>query len=285
MEIFIDAVIDTLRIFPFLFAAYICLEYMEHKTSARMVGFISKARAGGPLIGSLFGAVPQCGFSAAAANFYAARVISLGTLLAIFLSTSDETLPILLADAASGKLIAFIVFYKIICGVVFGYAVNFICFRHRKHPEINIEQLCENENCHCNGGLLMPALHHSLNITLFIFAVNLLLNLVMCFFAPQDIAEYMQMPLLGEVLCALIGLIPNCSSSVILTQLYLEDYISLNALMSGSLVSGGVGLLVLFRVNRHPKENLGIIALLYICGLIGGLCCGLLPNEWLYYGR
>lgn len=271
MDILLDTVIDSLKLFPFLFVTYLLLEYMEHKTSEKAAIFISKADKSGPLIGAMFGALPQCGFSVVASNFYAARVISLGTLIAVYLSTSDEMLPIMISSSVSPWLIGAILTYKAICGVVFGYIANSVWHKYRSKPNIDIKQLCENENCHCETSIVKPALHHSLRITLFIFAITLLLNLAVSNMNLSALAAYLQLPLVGELLSGLVGFIPNCSSSVILTQLYLENYINIGTLMSGSLVSSGVGILVLFRVNRHLRENLLIMTFIYVCGIVGGL--------------
>lgn len=271
MDILIDTLIDNIKLFPFLFLTYICLEYMEHKTSEKTTELIKKAGWSGPLIGSLCGAIPQCGFSVVAANFYAARVIGIGTLLAIFLSTSDEMLPIMISGSISPLLITQIILYKICCGIIFGYTVNFIWRKYRPRPQINIEELCTNENCHCDDSIFKPALYHSIKIIAFIFAFSLILNYAMSYLNFAVITNYMQIPLVGELVSGIIGLVPNCSASVMLTQLYIDGFIPLGALLSGSLVSGGVGLLVLFRVNRHVGENLKIMLILYICGVIGGL--------------
>ncbi len=271
MDIFIDTLIDNLKLFPFLFVTYLCLEYLEHKTSEKATETIKKAGWSGPLIGSLCGVLPQCGFSVAAANFFAARIIGVGTLLAIFLSTSDELLPIMLSATVPPLLITQILLYKAVCGVVFGYAFGFIWKKYYTRPQINIEELCRNENCHCEDSVVKPALYHSVRITAFIFVFTLILNYSMSYLDISAITAYMQIPLLGEVVSGIIGLIPNCSPSVILTQLYMDDIIPFGALISGSLVNGGVGLLVLFRVNRRLRENLQITAALYVCGVIGGL--------------
>ena len=274
MDILIETIIDNLKLFPFLLATYLCLEYVEHKTADKTAEIIKKAGWSGPLLGSLCGALPQCGFSVVAANFFAARLISIGTLSAIFLSTSDEMLPIMISGAVPPALLTQIVLYKIFCGIVFGYAANFIWRKYHTPAPIDIEQLCRNENCHCEDSIIKPALYHSVRILLFIFIFTLILNYTVSYFNPDILTRYMQIPLLGEAVSGLIGLIPNCSASVILTSLYMDGYIPIGALMSGSLVSGGVGLLVLFRVNRNLRENLTIIAILYLCGIIGGLFSG-----------
>ena len=274
-----ETLIDNIKIFPFLFVTYLFLEYLERKTSDKTTAAIQKATKAGPLAGAVLGVLPQCGFSVVAANLFAARVITMGTLIAIFLSTSDELLPILISYEAPLSLIAVIVGYKAVCGMMFGYLIDFTLQKKHNLPKPDIETLCQNEHCHCekNEPLWKPALYHSVRITLFILAVSLILNFLLQFCGNSaNLTQILQYPLLGEMFSALIGLIPNCSASVILTQMYILNYIDFSTMMSGSLVNGGVGLLVLFRVNRPLKQNIKIIALLYICGLIGGLCSNLL---------
>lgn len=276
-KIFTETIIDNIKIFPFLFLTYFFLEYLERKTSNKTSISIQRANKAGPTVGSLLGVLPQCGFSVVAANLFAARVITLGTLMAIFLSTSDELLPILISYDTPISIILLIIGYKIFCGIIFGY---FIDLFYKRVPTPDIEALCQNEHCHCeeNTPLWKPALYHSIRITLFILAVSLLLNIGLQYFGNSEILiNIFQFPLIGSMLSALLGLIPNCSSSVILTQMYILNYIDFSTMMCGSLVNGGVGLLVLFRVNRPMIQNLKIIALLYVCGLVGGLCSNLLP--------
>ena len=275
-DILIDTIIDNLKIFPFLFVTYVLLEYAEHKMSDKLSETIRKSGKFGPLIGSLCGTLPQCGFSVAASNFYAARIIGIGTLMAVYLSTSDEMLPILLANTVSPVLITKILVCKILCAVVFGYTIYFIWYKYHRRLPINIEQLCQNEGCHCEDQILWPALRHSLRITAFIFIVTLILNTGITYFDIKAITQYLQMPLCGKLFSALLGLVPNCSPSVILTKMYLDDFIDIGSLISGTLCNAGVGLLVLFRVNRHLKENLLIVSLLYGCGVLGGFLCDLI---------
>ncbi|MDO4162342.1 MAG: putative manganese transporter [Pseudomonadota bacterium] len=275
-EIVAETLLDNLKIFPFLFATYLFLEYLEHKTSDKTTALIRRADKAGPVIGSILGVLPQCGFSVVAANFYAVRLISLGTLIAVFLSTSDELLPILISYDISLKIILLIIGCKIVCGIAIGYLID--AFYHKKRMP-RIETLCNTEHCHCEEyeGIWKPALYHSVKITLFILAVSLLLNIGLHYFdLSGQLAAVLRHPLLGEAAGAILGLIPNCSASVILPQMYIKDYISFSAMLSGSLVNAGVGLLVLFRVNRPMKQNLKITALLFFCGLLGGLCSNLI---------
>lgn len=278
-EVLIETLVDNIKIFPFLFATYLFLEYLERKTSDKTAETIQKSTKAGPLVGSVLGVLPQCGFSVVAANLFAARMITLGTLVAIFLSTSDELLPILISSEVPLSQIVLIIGYKAFCGIVFGYLIDFALKKHQQLAKPDIETLCQNEHCHCeeNEPVWKPALYHSVRITLFILVVSLILNIAMQYVGNTDKwSHILQYPLVGEMLSAFIGLIPNCSASVILTQMYVLNYIDFSTMMSGSLVSGGVGVLVLFRVNRPLKQNFKIIILLYICGLLGGLCSNLL---------
>ncbi|MBR1398627.1 MAG: arsenic efflux protein [Alphaproteobacteria bacterium] len=275
-DILFETIIDNLKIFPFLLVAYLLLEWLEKKTSPASLAFIRKSGKYGPVVGSLCGIVPQCGFSVMAANFYAAGIITLGTLMAIFLSTSDEMLPILLSQSIPPKIIATILAYKFLCGLIFGSLVDFA--GKNKLNSVAINSLCENEHCRCNeeSGILKPAIYHSIKITLFIFAVSFIFNLAMENFADSaEVVAVLKTPLLGEMTSGIIGLVPNCSASIILTQLYIEGAINISTMLSGTLVSGGVGILVLFRVNRHIRENIFIVFLLYLFGVTGGLISNL----------
>lgn len=277
LEIILETIIDNLLLFPFLFEAYLLLEYLEHKASAQTLEKIAKSGRKGPIIGALCGIIPQCGFSAAAANFYAARVITLGTLIAIFLSTSDEMLPIMLAQSLPLKDICLIIGYKFLYGLFCGFLIDF--YFGIKPLSTDISSLCHNANCHCEkeNSLVKAAFFHAFNITVFIFAVTLALNTVFDFFnISSNNFEFMQKPLISELLAALFGLIPNCSPSVILTQLYIEGSINLSTMLSGTLAGSGVGILILFKINHNLKENVKILVLTYFLGVFGGLISNLL---------
>ncbi len=271
-DVILDTIIDALKLLPFLFITYLIMEYIESKASDSFNATVSKAGYFGPLIGGILGAFPQCGFSAAAANLYAGRVITAGTLIAIFLSTSDEMLPIFLSEQIDLKVIATILGLKVIIGAAWGFVVD-IFFRKRK-GNIDIEKLCEKEHCHCDDeeGILKPALVHTVHIFLFILIVTFAINLVIFLLGEDKLAAITTgVPFFGEFITGLIGLIPNCAASVVITQLYLEGIINFGQLMSGLLVGAGVGLLVLFRVNDDKKNNIVITLMLYAIGVISGL--------------
>jgi hypothetical protein len=272
-EVLLDTLVDSVKIFPFLLLTYILMEYLEHKTSSRTNHIVGKAGRLGPVIGGIVGAVPQCGFSAAASNLYAGRVITLGTLLAIFLSTSDEMLPVMISEQCSISIIVKILVSKIVIAIIVGLAADALVhyIGHGKQEE-NITHLCEHEHCHCERGIVRSALKHSVQILFFIFCVTLILNSVIAFVGEEQLKAFAARgSVIGIFLAALVGLIPNCAASVVITQLYLEQIISTSAMMAGLLVGSGVGILVLFRMNHHLKENLKIVAIMYVTGVVFGL--------------
>ncbi len=278
LDIILDTLIDSIKLLPFLFVTYLILEYLEHKTGGKAQNVIKKSGKFGPAIGSLLGIVPQCGFSAAAANFYAGRVISLGTLIAIFLSTSDEMLPILISEAAPISLIGKVILIKLLIGMVCGFIIDlFSKFNNKeKNIEKEIEHLCEHDHCDCEHGVVKSAIKHSLNIFVFIIIVSFILNLLIHFIGEDTISSiFNSNKILGPILASFVGLIPNCASSVILTQLNLSGVIPLSTMISGLLVNAGLGLLVLFRVNNNIKENILITTLLYVIGVLSGFILGI----------
>ena len=279
-EVALDALIDSVKLLPFLFITYLAMEYLEHKTSDKSNQLVERSGKFGPLYGSLLGIVPQCGFSAAATNLYAGRVITLGTLIAIYLSTSDEMLPILISEKVSILLILKILFVKVVIGMIAGFAIDFIHqkflrFTHMKDPHHlpDIHHMCEHEHCHCDEkGIFPSALKHTVEIFVYILVISFLLNLVIAYIGEDTLSSFiLNRPVIGELAAGLIGLIPNCAASVVITQLYLEGLLSAGPMMAGLLVSAGVGLLVLFKVNDHPRENLKILGLLYAIGVVSGL--------------
>lgn len=274
-DVILDTLLDTIKLIPFLFLTYLVMEYLEHKTAGKLQNTIQKGGRLGPLFGGVLGAVPQCGFSAAASNLYAGRVITLGTLIAIFLSTSDEMLPILIseADTVGVGAILKILALKAGIGILAGFVIDFLV-HPAKDGHDHIHEMCEHDHCHCGEGtgIFKSALIHTGQITFFILLVSFALNTVL-FFLGEDVLKnlILNKPVVGELLAGLVGLIPNCAASVVLTQLYLEGAMSFAACMSGLLVGSGIGILVLFRANRNKKENIKIVLLLYGTGVVAGL--------------
>lgn len=229
----------------------------------------------------LFGVVPQCGFSASATNLYSSRLISIGTLIAVYLSTSDEMIPIFISEAMPVSIMGKILLIKLVLGVFWGFVVDFI-FRKFINKNNNIEdqnedvdiEMCEDEHCHCHEqGILKASLVHTLNITVYIFIITLIINAIVGAIGESAIEAFIKNNVfLGPIISSLIGLIPNCAASVIITNLYIENVINMASLISGLLTGAGVGLLVLFKTNKkHWKENLSIVGLMYLIGVGSGL--------------
>ena len=274
LEILKETSLDTLKLLPFLLITYLIMEYIEHKTSDKVKNTIKKSGKFGPLLGAIVGIFPQCGFSVSATNLYAARVITLGTLISVYLTTSDEMLPILLTEHVAGSTILTILGIKLIIGIIAGFAIDAIIrlTRKGKQEEQKIEELCEHEHCHCEEGILVSAAKHTLNIIVFIFLITLAINGVITLIGEDAIANFVSQNLvLGPIIAGLIGLIPNCASSVILTELFVENVIPMSVLISGLAVNSGVGILVLFKTNKNLKENLSIVGTLYFIGVLSGI--------------
>lgn len=277
LDVILDAVIDTVKLIPFLFLTYLAMEYLEHKTGSKAQRLVQRAGRFGPVIGGLLGVVPQCGFSAAASGLYTGRVITLGTLFAIYLSTSDEMLPILISEQAPIGLIGKILFAKAAIGIFAGTLIDFVLRKKGVEEHEHIHEICEHDHCHCEegAGVFRSALTHTLQISIFILVVTFGLNLILHFVGEDALANLvLNRRILGPALAGLIGLIPNCAGSVAITQLYLEGAMSIGSAMAGLLTGSGVGLLILFRMNPDKKENLKILALLYGIGVLAGILIG-----------
>jgi hypothetical protein len=275
LDILLDAFLDTIKLIPFLFITYLIMEYIENKTSGKIKEKIEKSGKFGPLIGGILGIVPQCGFSASATNLYASRIISMGTLIAVYLSTSDEMIPIFISEAMPISLMFKILAIKLALGVLFGFIIDFIFRKIKKNKEKEeITDICEHEHCHCHeNGIIKASLIHTLNITIYIFIITLVINSIIGIVGEETIEIFIKNNVfLGPIIASLIGLIPNCAASVIITNLYIQNVINMASLIAGLLTGAGVGLIVLFRTNKkHLKENLLIMALLYIIGVGSGL--------------
>ena len=349
IDILLDAGKDTLSLVPFLLVTYLALETLEHVAGDRVNGAIKRAGAAGPVVGSLLGMVPQCGFSAMAATLYAGRVVTLGTLVAVFLSTSDEMLPLLLAEQVPVQTMAMLLASKALIALVTGFivdaAIRGLRRNARAHAAIrrtvlgtasnpahvncahddhtggdiidevaeagvsadHIHELCERDHCGCDEdeddhghdhshdhghadkhehhhdhghshegapilSIIRSAISHTVQVSVFIFLVTLILVAVLETFGESAIEQFLRgnetLAVLGS---ALVGLIPNCSASVVITQLYLEGALQLAPMLTGTLISAGVGYLVLFRTNRSARENAVFLVMMYVIGAGWGL--------------
>jgi len=275
-EVILDTIVDSLKLIPFLLVAFLIIELLEHKLNNKTKSIITKSKKIGPIIGSLLGVIPQCGFSVMATNLYITRIITLGTLISIYLSTSDEMLIIMISEKVEISLILKILLIKIFFGIVYGLIIDKIINKKKKDKETNYE-LCDEEHCDCNHSILLSAIKHTLHITLFIFIITLIINTIFTLLGDNYLSKILlNNSILSPFITSLIGLIPNCAASVILTELYLNSTISLGALIGGLLTSSGSSLLVLIKNNKNQKENLSIILLLYTLGVLSGIIIELL---------
>lgn len=271
-DIIIDSILDCIKLIPFLLVTYLIMEWLEHKTTKKSKETISKADKYGPIIGGILGVVPQCGFSVSATNLYVGRVISLGTLIAIYLSTSDEMLPIFLSESVPAIQIIKILGIKVLLGIIAGLVIDFILRKNNIINKEKISEICQEEHCNCNHGIIQSALKHTFSISIFILIVNLVLNTVLTVIGEDNLANILlNQKIFGPVFSGLIGLIPNCAASVIIAELYIKQVINVGTMFSGLLVGAGVGLLILFRMNKNLKENLTITGLLYLIGVSIGI--------------
>lgn len=304
VDVIADSVLDTLELVPFLFVTYLAMEALEHSTEGRMQGLVARAGHAGPIVGGLLGAVPQCGFSAMAATLYSGGVVTAGTLVAVILSTSDEMVPVFLAhQEPAGRLLS-IMLLKVVVGIVVGLLLDAVlhAVRHVGNPQPHIHDLCERAHCRCEDdeagsdaspesdadghgeaerghhhghghwAIVRSAAIHTVQVTGFILLVTFLFGLLIEVMGEDALAQLLgNHPVRATFLAALVGLIPNCGASVAITELYLDGVLAAGPMVAGLLVSGGVGLLVLFRTNRDVRQNVAVTAFIYAVGVVVGL--------------
>ena len=277
----LDAGKDTLSLVPFLLVTYLALETLEHVAGDSVNGAIKRAGAAGPVVGSLLGMVPQCGFSAIASNFYSSRVITLGTLMAVYLATSDEAIPLLVSMPAYWDKLAVLMVIKVLYAIVVGFVLDFVLRGvlpkglrggYTGHAD---EVDCHEEHNDEEGNerpIWQAALRHTLEIFVFIFAFSLVFGLIVEGVGEDVFADLLgQMGFFQPVVAALVGLIPNCAASVLLTQLYVEGALRFSSLVAGLCTGAGVGLAVLWRANPSWKQNLFITGLTWAAGAFVGV--------------
>jgi len=283
----LHTLIDTAKIVPFLFFTYRLMEFLEHKAGGAPERWLRTSGKIGPLVGGALGVLPQCGFSAAATGFYTGRMITTGTLIAVYLSTSDEMLPILLSSGAPIPTVLKLLATKLIIGVAAGFAIDgitrLIVRATGKEQEPQIEELCERENCDCGDRFVLSALKHTAYITIFLLIFTFALTLGIELIGEENIQSVvLDRPVLGSLLAGLVGLIPNCASSVALTSLFVDGVLSSGALLSGLMVNAGVGLAILFRNNRPVRDSLRVVAILFGISVVCGILIDLTPlGAWI----
>lgn len=262
------SILETFKLLPFLFIAFLIIELIEHKFSKKTKDIISKSGRLGPLVGALLGAVPQCGFSVIATNLYVTRIVSIGTLISIYLATSDEMLPILISHNVDISVILTILGIKVFIGMVFGFLIDFI-LRKKTKADFHI---CEEDDCDCEESLVKSTIIHTLKTCLFIFIITFILN-GLFEFVPEKVIKnlFFTNSIFAPLLTSLFGLIPNCASSVMITELYLSGIITLGTAIGGLLTGSGVALAVLVKSNKNKKESFAILSTIYLIGAIVGI--------------
>lgn len=271
----LDALLDTVKIVPYLFVTFLLLEIIEHKFNKKTQKIITKYKKYGPILGGIFGGFPQCGFSAMGANLYTVGIITKGTLISIFLSTSDEMLPIMIGEKVAFPVILQIIGFKVIIGIIIGLIVDLV-LRTKKEKE-HIKELCDEEHCHCKEGILKSSLIHTLKTSLFILIANILIGLAIFYIGIENLSSLLNSNnIIVYFGASLIGLIPNCASSVVLTEVYLSGIITIGVALSGLLTSSGIGILLLFKNNKSLKDNMLILSIIYFTGVIVGFILDLI---------
>ena len=301
MQIFLsalsDAALDTLKVLPILYLAYLLVAYFSHEKSKKFTNFLNKSKKAGPLVGAFLGCVPQCGFSSVMSDLYARRSITLGTLIAVFIATSDEAIPILIANPNFTVDLLIMIGLKIAFAIAFGYLVDItLNLFERKRMKKQLAQISEHDlehthdYCMCNGhsdtkehcheeNIFLDALHHSVSIALYIFVATLLINIIVAYVGMEALTSWFGGNVYIQILLAgLIGLIPNCAASVFLVELYINGGIAFSAMFAGLSVGAGVGIIILFtkNVGKHKIwQNIAILSMLYIFGVASGVIVSL----------
>lgn len=266
-EVIIETLVDGIKLLPFLLVTFLLIEWLEHKVNSKKI--INKSGKLGPLFGGLLGAFPQCGFSVSATNLYTTRIVTMGTLVAVYLSTSDEMLPIMLSEGIDFSTILKILLTKVVIGVLIGFIIDLI---FRKKEKVEIKDLCEEEHCHCEKSILKSSIIHTTHTIFFIMIASFILNTIMHFGGEEFLSNlFNKNSILSPFIASLIGLIPNCAASVVITELYLNNLLSFSSTIAGLLTGSGVALLVLFKTNKNLKENFKILLLIYLIGSLSGL--------------
>lgn len=272
-DLIADVLHDSLSMLPFLYIAYLFMEYLEHKSNDHMQHLLAETRRFGPLIGATLGIIPQCGFSVIAGGLYMNGSITLGTLIAVFVSTSDEAIPILIAQPNQFTILMRVIAVKFVIGCIAGYLVDMLVKQHHlkeNHPLHDIHEHCDEEQ-QKHPSIFMIALLHTIKIFLFIFCVNFVISYVIHEFGEDAVAGFLGAgSFLQPLFAAIVGFIPNCAASVILSQLFIDGAVSFGALTAGLITSAGLGLLVLFKMYDNKKDIFRILGILFIIALVTG---------------
>lgn len=272
-EMILDILHDTLPMLPFLYITYIAMEYLEHRKHSAFQRYLGKAKRFGPLLGALLGIVPQCGFSVLACGLYMNRSISLGTLIAVFISTSDDAIPILIAQPSQLEVVVRVILVKLCIAVFMGYLIDVLIrtqYLKERHCLHDIHQDCEKEVAK-HHSIAYIAFLHTMKIFAFIFMFNVTLTLFIFYVGEDTLSIWLASgSFVQPVLAALVGFIPNCAASVMLAQLAMDGVLSFGALCAGLITSAGLGLLVLFKMYDNKVDIIRILLILFITAVISG---------------
>lgn len=265
-----DTVIDSVKMLPFLFLAYFIIELIEHTSGSKIEKFLNGSGKFGPLVGAVLGVFPQCGFSVAASNFYAGKIITLGTLIAVFIATSDEAVPLLLSEPDFAPVIGKFILIKFTIAVAAGFLIDLLMPK-KKLNSSSLHDLCNKCDCNKNG-IVYAALKHTFRIFAYILIISLIVSTAMELLGDDFIKKILiSGSIFQPFIASLLGFIPNCFISVALTQLYISGTLSFGSLIAGLSTGAGIGIAVLFKMNKNLKDNLKIIALLYFIGAFSGV--------------
>lgn len=279
IDIIIDTLIDAIKLLPFLFVAFLIIELVEHKLSKKSKEIITKSKKFGPILGGIIGAFPQCGFSVLATNLYISRLITLGTLIAIYLSTSDEMLLILISNRVELKLIFTILLIKIFIGIICGFIIDLVFRKSITKMRSKDYEICDIDNCHCNDSIMKSSFIHTVKTMSFIIVITFIINILFSTVSVDSLEKiFLKNSIFSSFISCIIGLIPTCGASIMLTEFYLSGIISMPALIAGLLTGSGVAILVLFKSNRNLKENLKILLMIYTIGVCSGIVLQLLEG-------
>ena len=278
LDILLDSIIDTLKLLPYLLITFLALEFIEHKLGNKSQKVLSKNKKIGPLLGGLLGGMPQCGFSVVASRLFSSRVITIGTLIAVYLATSDEMIPIMLSEKVNILTLLKIIGFKVLIGIIIGFIVDLL---YKRKENIKLEEIkdeCDDINCHCNEkGIFLSSMIHTIKIGLFIFIANIIIGFIIELVGEERLSSILlEKNILTYFLASLIGLIPNCASSVIITELYISNLITIGIMLSGLLTGSGLGILLLFKTNKNLKENILILSIIYLVGVLIGIVVDLI---------
>lgn len=270
LDILLDTIIDSLKILPFLFVTYLFIEFIGHRSSHKLVSGLRKYGVAG---GALLGSFPQCGFSVAAANLYTNKVISVGTLIAVFISTSDEAIPVIIANSGSLNTVISLILTKVVIALAAGLIADrfFSGILENKTAKEDYAMSHHHHFHDCHGGIINSAIRHTFHIFIFMVITIFLMNLTIYLVGEENLSVLLLTDsMMQPAVAALIGFIPNCASSIILTQLYLSGSLSLGSVVAGLSTGAGVGLIVLFKENKNVNENIKIMLYIYIVSTLAG---------------